>query len=315
MRQKHNNHNHTAMMRKNEMSKMQVSVDPKNRESKRVPQMQKTARPIAFTLIIIVTLLAFFPYSVNIANAVTVIDSYSESNIEAYPTTYVSGPFPNGGSAIAQTFNSPGDYAILSASFLLQKQGSPSFNLQALLFTTTSSDLSVSLPANNIPVARSEIVHSNQIVSGAMNSFSFSGQYVIGQGVYAIAIASVDGARDNNNDVAPGLDTTAPTHPGSDILLTGTPVLWTRDGSPDFPYDMIFSISGEYTPPSPSPAGFGDSPSTGESGGGGFFRDVDKQSQQCVQREQPGKSGTLGRQHDNSRPGRACGHLPVRFEG
>lgn len=172
--------------------------------------------------------------NVTVGSSVT-LDSYSETNKNAAPN------MPNFGGIqytdIGQTFTSSRTGTLTSCKFYLTKNGTPTGtnNVTAKLYflnasgVPTGSALAISdaLTANNFDTAP----------TFGLQTFNFSTPYVISAGQsYAIIVEYTTGGAATNN-IAVGVDTSAPTHDGTSVYSIDSGATWLTNT-----YDVCFYI-------------------------------------------------------------------------
>lgn len=152
--------------------------------------------------------LFFFPRAVL---AASIVDSYSETNITAgdYST-------PSGGSS-GQSFTANISATLTSVQFALAKNGSPTGNVVAKIYSHTGTYGSTS--QRNTLLATSDTFDTSTIGTSyptfTLTTFTFSGAQQISLVSGTYYTVDLDGTGHNCCDFRLGIDSTAQTHSGN----------------------------------------------------------------------------------------------------
>lgn len=166
--------------------------------------------------------------------AETLIDSYSETNTDQYGG--VSDPYVGDGQSFTCSVTG---YYITSAKFYLYKNGSPTGNVYAKLYTH-SGTYGTSSVGTGAALATSDPIDVSTLGSGvgnvALKTFTFSGAnlYTMSNGTrYFISVEYTGG--DGSNSVSSGHDNSASSHGGNraywEPVIPGWSAVSTQDVS------------------------------------------------------------------------------------
>lgn len=153
----------------------------------------------------------------------SLIDSYSETNVSAYNSLYLTGASNLQG--CSQSFTGVGQ-SLTSTKFYLKKSGSPTGSATATLYAHSGTFGSSSIPTG-IALSTSGIFDvSTLTTSPALISFSFlDNLYEMTSGTkYVVALLYSDG--DTSNFIQIGVRGSGSSHAGNAATLTGG--IWTR---------------------------------------------------------------------------------------
>lgn len=207
----------------------------------------------ALALALLLSLVSFFPALPNQVRAITTIDSFNGPDL-TFTQLYARylDPLEPGTGAVGQTFYSPGNSMLLSASFRLKKVGEPTGSVHALLFTTISSAYSALPQGSAVATSSNTVDNINQLTTSVQEfTFTFGGQVVLNAGFYTIVVATdtVLGGYVNGVDYVAvsigGGGAGEDQHPGQEMYWENpyplTPAEWkTAAGN-----DVNFKVFGE----------------------------------------------------------------------
>ena len=151
------------------------------------------------------------------------VDSYSETNQNAYGNVWAS--YPGEGQSFTAIAGKLG-----SCKFYCKKNGSPTGNIWAELYAHAGTYGTSSVPTGSALATSNTIDISTLSTSYTLVKFSFTGAnlYKLVNGTkYCIAVRYTGG--DEYNSLYAGFDNTSPTHSGNAFYLST--VSWNSRGS------------------------------------------------------------------------------------
>ena len=197
---------------------------------------------IVITVMLVVATCSFFLVSGDEyqPQAYTLLDSYSESNVDCYAVLVENNP------DIGQTFKTPNGtrYYLKQAKFYIDKDGVPSGNLTAVLYNTSYNGTYYNVTGS--PLATSDVVANSALGTAPhLRAFNFTGveQYYMQMNhTYAIIVNMTDFSHyDVNNETKIGADSSSPTHNGTEVsYYCGNWTVWSAS-------DVAFYVYGDTT--------------------------------------------------------------------
>lgn len=178
-----------------------------------------------------------------------IIDSYGESNKDSYASLQKIHPSTTTlRSAIGQSFNASLGDKLTSVKFYLQRLGSPTGVINAVLYAHSGTYGTSSVPTGSA-LATSDDFDPSTIATDAfyLYTFTFSGvnQYTLISGTkYCIELQVKSGSWSTTNCIRVGIDTTSPTHGGNYSQYASS--AWTATSG----WDTCFYVYGEAVAPS-----------------------------------------------------------------
>lgn len=173
--------------------------------------------------------LSFF----SVAHASTLLDSYSETNVDSSFDMYVSSP---GEPASAQIFTTPSSpaYTLSSAKFYIKNNHSKSCNTYAELFDYTGSVGTTAVPTGSA-LATSDVVDSAGLTTSyQLITFNFSTPYTLAVSTsYAISYRTTCTYAGDSYLEAIGKDQSSPGHAGNAAHNDGS---WTAYSTNDLAF-------------------------------------------------------------------------------
>lgn len=162
-------------------------------------------------------------------NASTTIDSYSESNVDAYHLQNSSGTAGD-----AQKITGDGR-TLTSAQFYLKKTGSPTGNITAKVYA--SSGGGAPIPTGAALATSDNVAIAGVGTSPALFEFTFSTPATLTSGTqYFVTVEYPSG--DASNYLQVGYDSSAPTHAGIYAEFFG---VWSSTGAKDLAFYAFHS--------------------------------------------------------------------------
>ncbi|MCK5061761.1 hypothetical protein KAR28_04370 [Candidatus Parcubacteria bacterium] len=186
-----------------------------------------------YVIILIVAVIAITALLVkNYAFAVDVVDSYNESNQDAYTSLY-----NNYCIKIGQSFTGDGS-ALDSCKFYLKKLGSPTGNATATIYAHTGTFGTDGTPTGSVLATSGNLDVSNLTETLTLTTLTFAGaeKITLANGTKYFVLLEYSGG-DNDNNARIGFDVDG-THNGNFARYTD---VWTSNSS----YDLIFYVYSE----------------------------------------------------------------------
>lgn len=143
----------------------------------------------------------------------TIVDSYSETNKDTGVYEYSPGK-------IGQSFTGVAGN-ITSCKFYLQKVGSPTHNLYAVLYAHSGTFGTSSVPTG-AALATSDAVDASSLpASFGLVTFTFSSTYAMSAATKYVISLEPDGG-DVSNQMQVGTDGSSPSHAGNECSYSGS---------------------------------------------------------------------------------------------
>lgn len=157
----------------------------------------------------------------------TLIDSYSETNVNDEVNLEITGAFD----AVGQSFTTLNDgksYTLDSCKFYLKQTSAPSGSLTGQLFAHTGSYGSGGTATGSALATSSTFDSSTLTGTMALITFTFDNTYKMNPNTnYVIAVDGVS----ISGTVKVGSDSTSPTHSGNAMYYSGGWIADTRDAA------------------------------------------------------------------------------------
>lgn len=162
----------------------------------------------------------------------TLIDSYSEANGSVY---YVLIP-TYGFLSVGQSFHNIEQMTLNSCKFYLNKYGSPSGNMYALLYAHSGTFGSSSVATGSV-LATSSPINANTVSGAGLIEFTFDGSYKMSPDTNYVILCNFNNG-DVDNYIMVGVDNSLPVeHEGNVVTNDGS---WGYDSA----VDCLFYVYG-----------------------------------------------------------------------